>query len=370
LTDTHFRSRNRARGLGALIALCALLPGGGALAKPPTKPNNTPKPKTTPAPASARLAYNFEAGKSYPYKVLLLLDGHIPGLSLSDGPPVHILADLTYVANVKKQDEKGTEISFSVEAAELGFLEKEVGPDGKIAADNEKIPYDIPLDQVRGMFNVTALLHPDGSIASVTGGSSPLRIEIGVDLRKLFIAAVLPVVFPQNALKTGDAWPFEEGALGRKPGTTTYTGHLIAIRPNPKATDFEVAQDAQTLIASKLDKEGNSTDNASQAVGTLDGKVTATGTMRFAAILPTKRTIADTTPLYAGRQAQGQLTLNIVLKKVMPDADHPDQKVVTPIDARGRLFVTVDSDVKPATDPKAAKPASTPASDSAKKGSK
>src|SRR5262249_11088018 len=162
--------------------------------------------------------------------------------------------DLTYVATVKKQDDKGTEIAFTAEAAKLGFLEKEVGPDGKIASDNTLIPYTIPLSQVQGMFNVTALLHPDGSIASVTGGSSPLRIEIGVDLRKLVIAAILPVVFPQTALKTGGMWPFEEGALGRKPGTTTYTGHLMAIRPTSKAVNFEVSQEAQTQIASKLNK--------------------------------------------------------------------------------------------------------------------
>src|ERR1041385_8258692 len=75
--------RNASRGYGALIALGAILLGGSAVAKPPVKPTPAPKPTALPAPAEARLAYNFDVGKSYPYKVLLLLDGHIPGLSLS-----------------------------------------------------------------------------------------------------------------------------------------------------------------------------------------------------------------------------------------------------------------------------------------------
>ena len=269
-----------------------------------------------------------------------LLTGQIPNFT-EPGKDGYFKLDLSYAATIQKQDATGTTIAFSVEDEQLGLLEKEPGPDGKVVG--EVLPFPIPLAQAQSFLNVTAVLRPDGSIASVTGGSNdPIKIDIGFDLRKLFVL-LLPIVFPDHPVQQGDVWPFEEGLLGRKPGVTTYTGKLAGIHPDSKKIAFEVTQKAQSVIDDKIDKEGNSTSKPEAQVGTLTGTVTATSTMDFQTAKPDKPSVGAKDVSYGGRLVTGRLDMRVDLKRVLPDEDHPDMKKTVPITVHARMFVQMTS---------------------------
>lgn len=334
----------RIRGAGRiLLGFALLITTTPIFAAPPSKTHdpNTKSDKSDVKQTSlpALLMYRFEVGRTYHYKVVAYLSGQIPKLS-APGEDARCKIELYYAATVQKQEAKGTTVAFSIEKEEVSLLAKDPGPDGKISPD-DVLPFPLPKEQVQSFLNVTALLRPDGSIADVTGGSNdPIKINIGFDLRKLFVL-MLPVVFPQTSVCKGSNWPFDEGMLGRKQGTT-YTGHLMDIRTNPKHVTFQVTQDAQALISDKLDSEGNSTNDPKQQVGLLTGKVTAVSSMDFVTGPPNlSGKVLGQTTVYFGLLSTGKMTLNVDLKRELPDPDHPDQKQVAPILVRGRMEVTM-----------------------------
>jgi hypothetical protein len=222
-------------------------------------------------------------------------------------------------------------VEFIVENAEVNLLEQEPGPDGKV--DPAKIaPFPIPLSQVQKTLNTTATLRLDGSVSGIQGGdTSAIKIDFGIDLRKLFLVTA-PITFANRPVKTGDEWPFTDGLLGSKPGKTTYTGRLAAISGNGKSIAATVTQQAESVVDSKLDKDGNSTDNAGAAVGSLVGTVTLTGTARLAGL-------SDGSGAAAGRVSNANMSMVASLKRTLPDPDQAGKQQVTDIDIRARLIV-------------------------------
>ena len=157
-----------------------------------------------------------------------IFSGQIPKLS-EPGTDAHIKAELYYSATVLKHDAKGTSVAFAVEAENLSFLTKDPGPNVKPDPDDE-LPFPLPLAQIQSYLNVTAVLRPDGSIADITGGNNdPVKVDVGVDLRKLFLL-MLPVVMPDHPVKPGQTWSFDDGFLGKKPGRTTYIGKMDGVQ--------------------------------------------------------------------------------------------------------------------------------------------
>jgi hypothetical protein len=237
-------------------------------------------------------------------------------------------------------------IDFVVEQADLNMLDKAPGDDGKVDPASE-VPFPVPLDQVQGMLNVTATLQPDGSVSAVSGKSdSPLKLDIGFDLRKLFLMT-MPIIFPGNAVKTSDTWPVMDGLLGKKEAKNniTYTNHLIEIAPKDQSVVFTIGQDAQNVIDAKIDKDGKSADTDANAVKSTSGKATLTGKVKFLA-----QPSSDKPDHYIGRISEGTLTMNanIVTKQLKPDPNNPDDPKETTIDIKGRFFIVADDKAKPA----------------------
>lgn len=325
--------------LAALLALSTLLCGLGA-----TRAENTPKPargggaaKTAPKPESLRLAYALKPGSTYRYNITGLFNGHFPPFAQEGSPPINLRIQLTYTANVKKQDAKGIEVAFSAEEAEVVILLKEPGPDGKSNPDDEA-PLPLPLSQVQTALNVTALMRPDGSIASIVGGDDKsVKIDLGFELRKLFLL-LMPVTFPDKAVKVNEEWTYSDGFLGSKPGKVAYKGRLLNIQAAAKNLSVGIDQNAEALIEDSRDKEGKPTDKPADAVDTTRGKVTISGSMTFVA--PAKATDNR----HSGLLSIGRMTMNAQLtrKRTLPDPERPDDPLESKIDVKARLFVKAD----------------------------
>jgi hypothetical protein len=305
--------------------------------------------------APVQLLYGYKAGDVRMYKVTGFFSGHFPPFAAEGSPPIHLMTVLDYVATVKKISDKGAEVEFNVANAELSLLEEEPGPDAKVDPD-KAAPFPIPLSQVQKMFNATATFQPNGAVSSIQGGdTSSVKIDLGIDLRKLFLVTA-PVTFSAKPVKTGEAWQFDDGLLGTKPGKTAYTGKLEAITGNGKSVAATVSQHADSRVDSKLDKEGNSTEDAAAAVGTLVGTVTLDGTVQVAGAMAPVGGVTGAT----GRVTDGKLTMNAMLKRTMPDPDQPGKQLVTDIDIKARMFVEPLKPTAKVIPPKPA-PAPTPA---------
>ena len=289
----------------------------------------------------AHLSYGFDTGKTYHYKVLAFFSGQIPKLS-EPGTDAHIKAELYYAAKIVKQDATGMTLSFTVEGENLSFLAKEPADDGKVNPDDE-LPFPLPLAQVQSFLNCTALVKPDGTISTVNGGSTqPIKIDVGVDLRKLFIL-MMPVTFPQAGAAPGGTWSFSEGFLGKKPGRTSYTGKLDSARAEAGSGVFQVSQTAKSSVLDKIDTEGNSSQDPKKQVGTITGDVSATGTMNFVVPLAAGKATTVKPGYYTGMLKSGKMNLNVNLKRDMPDTEHPDKRIVDPITVRGRMTVSAQA---------------------------
>ncbi len=339
---TAFRAR-RPR-FGSLLAAGGLLLVGALAAHAAARGHAAPTRfhRAAPKPAAARLAYDLTPGSAHHYKVTAIFTGHFPPFTQPGGQPVSLRVLLGYNAAVKKADDKGAEVEFTVDSAEIDLLEKDPGPNGKIDPDSVA-PWPIALQEVQQRLNVTALLRPDGSIASIEGGSAmPVQINLGIDLRKLFLL-VMPVTFPDKPVKINDTWTFTDGLLGNQPGKVTYSGTLTQIDPTDRQLLFHIRQDAQAAINDKHDKGGKLTDNAADAVDQTTGKVTVTGDLLFAA--PNAAVRADRC---LGRLTRGHLVMNALLtrKRTAPDPDHPEDPATSNIDVQARLFVQAD-DARP-----------------------
>lgn len=320
---------------GALLALSGtLLPGIAAGADPPLK--SKPKAASAPqvaSPQSNRLIYNFPAGEKRRYKLSAIFVGHFPPIAEEGNDPANLEADILYVMTVRKVDAKGAEVEFAVESANINFLPRDPGPDKQIP-EEEKIPLGLSVDQIQQMLNVTALIQPNGAVTNVSGGgSSPIRVDIGFDLRKMFLT-ILPVVFPNTAVKPGDSWNFDDGVLGHKPGATTYSATLA--KPTAgKTGGVDVVQNGTTVINNKLDKEGNSTEKVADQVGSLTGTVTADGRVHFT---------ASKSPAGSALQVtESRINLMAILKRIIPDPADPTKKSQSNIDVKARLVVKPDN---------------------------
>lgn len=341
------RSRRPLLWLGGLVAASGLLLlGAGARRDAPRNRASAPVAK----PAAARLAYDLAPGSSHRYNITAIFTGHFPPFTQPDSPPITLKAQLAYVAHVKKQDDKGAEVEFVVDSADVSLLEKEPGPDGK-SDPNSEVPFPLPLSQVQEALNVTATLRPDGSVASVSGGNAPpVKIDLGFDLRKLFLL-ILPVTFPDRPVAVNDSWNFADGFLGNKPGKVSYTGQVAGITAGGKNLTYRIRQNAEALIDDKRDKEGKVTENAADAVDTTTGKVTVTGDIAFLApATPPARKGANGAAARFGRLTNGQLVMNALLtrKRTVPDPNKPEEPLESKIDVKARLLVQA---AKPATQP-------------------
>jgi hypothetical protein len=322
------------RKTGALfISASALLLSGFAGADPPHKPKPPAAAKARALDtAPDRLTYNFKVGDKRRYKLAAFFVGHFPPIALEGNPPANLEADILYVMTVRKVDAKGAEVEFVAENAEVYLLEKDPGPDVLVKED-DKIPVPVSLEQIQHALNVTAIIQPSGTVATVSGGDdNPIKVDIGFDLRKMFLT-ILPVVFPNKTVKPAEAWTFEDGVLGHKPGATTYTATLEKAVPG-KLSALAVTQSAQTIVDNKLDKEGNSTEKAADQVGALTGKVTAEGRVLFAAV----KTPAGT----AVQVTESRLNMVALLKRVLPDPSAPGKTSETNIDVKARLVVKAE----------------------------
>jgi hypothetical protein len=304
----------------------------------PPKPKPVGVQSVNPTLAANHLTYNFKVGEKRRYKLSAFFVGHFPPIALEGNPPANLEADVLYVMTVKKVDAKGAEVEFIAENADVYLLEKDPGPD-VVVKEDDKVPVPVSLEQIQGALNVTALIQPNGKVETVNGGSNnPIKVDIGFDLRKMFLA-ILPVIFPPNAIKPGDTWAFDDGVLGHKLGATSYTGTLekgSAGKPNA----LTVSQTGQTIIDNKLDKEGNSTDKVADQVGTLTGKVTAEGRVLF--------TTSKGPTGSAVEVKESRLNMVALLKRTIPDPAAPGKTSETNIDVKARLVVKPDNAPKKA----------------------
>jgi hypothetical protein len=294
------------------------------------------KPKgivaSTPVAAPTRLAYLYKAGDVRRYKLTAFFNGHVPQFGQT---PVHLMIEMEYVGTVKKVTDKGAVVDFNVEQSKVSLLEDEPVPGAKIDPDKvAELP--LGLSQVQKTLNVTATFQPTGVVSDIQGGdASSVKIDLGIDLRKLFLITA-PIAFADKPVRIGDTWPFNDGILGSRPGRTTYTGKLDAVTSKGKRILATASQTAESTVDSKLDKEGNSTDDAAAAVGSLVGKVTLNGSMEFTgASGPAAGGISEAD----GYQTNGKMSMVVNLKRTLPDPDQPGKQKEDIIDIKARLYV-------------------------------
>jgi hypothetical protein len=357
-----FQSKQPAARHRALLLLASTLAGtlivtvlpAGAQTSAPAgsgQPNKTTQAAklagNSGAAAGTALTYRFQPGETHRYKIKAFFDGHFPPFAQPGSLPIHLMAELVYVTKVNKQTPAGTEVTFSVDSADITLLTHEVTVDEKIDA-NDQTPFPVALADVQQSLNTTAVIRPDGSVASVANGvGNPVRVNIGFDLRKLFLL-VMPITFPKKPVHAGDSWPAQEGVLGVKPGSTSYTNNLVSILPNGNGTDYSLSQDASSRIDDTLDEAGNSTNNADKIFSTLKGDVTLDGKVTF------------TTPANSrvGQMVRGMLHMQVNLQRKVTKKDAPKEIVAATdgdYDVKARL-VFRNNDAPAKAQPKSKKP--------------
>lgn len=291
------------------------------------------------APTPAQLAYQFTPGATYRYRLAALFDGHFPPFAQPDGPPIHIKVDLVYVATVKKADKTGATVEFKVDNFDLSLFEHEIKENEKIDPD-KAATFPIALEDVQKTLNATAVLRPDGSVANIlTAGSVKVQIDVGFDLRKLFLL-LLPVTLSNQPVKVGDTWQTTDGLLGMKAGRTSYTNKLADAKRKGKAADYTLNQVASSVVEDKLNKEGNSTTDTNDIYRTLTGKIDMNGEMTLATpggALPG--------PLFGQvKSAHILMNANVNRKRVKIDPDHPEIPENDPLDVKARMTITRETD--------------------------
>lgn len=315
----------------ALGALACLLTGTPQFA---TSQNRAPAGKPA---ASARLGYHFKAGETNRYRIIGFFDGRIPPFVQADGPPAHLRVTLDYVVHTDKLTADGAEVSYHVEKAEILVLLNAVGSDNKIPTEEQPIDFPVPIAQIQAALDVKATLKSDGSIVKVTGGdANSQKINLGIELRKLFLL-LLPVSFPENAVKPGDQWNFSDGLLGKNTGKTTYSASLTALEMGKRDTTFQCSETAQAIFDESKDKAGNPAANPADVVDRSQGKASLTGDFSFSA--PTRPD--PQTNRIGGHLGEGHYLLTAVLdrRRTIPDPNNPDAPLDTHVDLTARLTV-------------------------------
>ncbi len=286
--------------------------------------------KSATVPAALKMAYALNKGDVFRYRVMGLFHGHFPPFAQPDGPPINLRIVIEYTGKVNKADDKGAEVSFTVDKGDLYLLEKEPGADGKVAPADEVL-FPIAMSTIEKTLNVTATMRPDGSVASVTtADAAPVKIGLGIDLRKLFLL-MMPVTFADKPVKVNDEWAFKDGLLGQGEGKITYNGKLEALKAMGNGIASNVAVSAASKIDEKKTKDGKLTDKAAEAVESSAGTATIKGTMVFVA--------QQKNNLYAGRLKEGKLMLTANIATTAPNPEKPEEKLTTPSDVTARLTV-------------------------------
>src|SRR5258708_5426830 len=110
---------------------------GGVGLGSPANPSGAAQLGTKPAAVAKPLllTYAYKPGETRRYQVTAYFDGHIPPFAQPGSKPVHLLIEFTYVAKVLKQDAKGAQVAFTVDAADLNLLNDEVATGAKINPD-------------------------------------------------------------------------------------------------------------------------------------------------------------------------------------------------------------------------------------------
>ena len=301
-------------------------------------PAETMKPLTTPMV----LSYRLKEGASQRYKIRAYLNGRIPPFATdASSPPTHILIVFEYVATVKSVSEKGATVEYTVPVAELSLLENEPPADFNVPA-KEITPLSdlVSLTEIQKIFNCTAVIRPDGTVAEVKGGNnSKVKVDIGIDLRKLFLITA-PIAFTETMVKAGDSWAPTDGLLGNLPARTIYAAKLETAQTGAKTTLATLSETAESTIVDSLDREGNSTADKKAQVGSLKGEAKLKGAFRFRATAGTAKLPAGVVaPSYTGIVEDGRLDLTVNMDRMMPDPDKPGAKLTLPIDVRATFFV-------------------------------
>ena len=341
-------------GIGMALASVVCLPlllcgdpasaqkNGKLPAKPPVKKIVAMAPEVmSPIKSPMLLAYRYKEGSSQRYKIRAYLNGRIPPFATDPtSAPTHILIEFDYVATVKSVSEKGALVEFAVPEAELSLLENEPPADFKVPK-KEITPLEglVSLGEIQKIFNCTAVLRPDGTVAEVKGGNdSKVKVNIGIDLRKLFLVTA-PVAFPETAVKPGETWSPTDGLLGNLPSRTLYSAKVETAQSGPKTTLATLSETSESSIYDNLDREGNSTPNKDAQVGTLKGEAKLKGAFRFRATQTSKPATGAISAPYSGMIEDGRLDLTVNMDRVMPDPDKPGAKLTLPIDVRATFFV-------------------------------
>jgi hypothetical protein len=292
---------------------------------------------TAPAPAKListpiKLAYQYKPGDVRKYQVTAFFNGHVPQLGET---PVHVMIVLDYATTVKKLSDKGAVVEFAIENSSLNLFEQEPDPDHKIDM-SKAAEYPLSLTQIQKSLNVTATIKPNGAVTDIQGGDGDsIKIDLGIDLRKLFLVTA-PIAFAEKPVKSGDTWTFDDGLLGNKQGKTTYVGKLDTVVGRAKHLVATASQTAESVVDSKLDKDGNSTNKPDAIVGSLAGKIVLTGTMQFDS---TGEAGSQVPTIADGRQISGNMTMTVDLKRTLPDPDKPGAQKTDAIDIKARLIV-------------------------------
>ncbi len=329
------------RKFAAVCSVLTLATLGYAQTKPAPKPNRLKvvSNKSAALPAALKMAYALNAGDTFRYRIMGLFQGHIPPFAQPDGPPVNLRVIIEYTGKVNKSDDKGAEVSFTVDKGDLYLLEKEPAADGKIDPANE-ILFPIAMSTIEKTLNVKATIRPDGSVATINNAdAAPVKIDLGIDLRKLFLL-MMPVTFSDKSVKANEEWTFKDGLLGQCEGKISYSGKVETLQlVGQGSTGFNIALSAASKIDEKKTKDGKFTDKAAEAVESSVGSATLKGTMLFVA--------APKNSIYTGRLKEGKLTLIAKISRTAPNPEKPEEKLTTPSDVKARLTVQEIS-IKPA----------------------
>ncbi len=322
---------------GVPMTVSAQTQPSGAVKKALTKP----KPAAKINGDATVLTYRFKTGETHRYKIKAFFDGHFPPFAQPGSLPIHLMAEIVYVSKIGKQTAKGTEVSFNVDSADLSLLTHEAKLDEKISPDDQT-PFPIALPDVQKALDTKAVIRPDGSIASVVSGNgNVVRVNIGFDLRKLFLL-VMPITFPQKPIQPGATWPAQEGVLGTKPGSIQYTNNLVKIVPGIEGYDYNITQDASSKIDDTLDEQDNSTTKADAIFSTLKGDVTLDGNVTFSTPAKQEGMAANTR---AGQMMHGMLHMQVNLQHKVTKKDVPAEIIAGKegdIDVKARLLFRND----------------------------
>ncbi len=328
------------KGVQACILACcvAVLPFGASAQK--RKPKKVSPSLAVTRPSEVAFQYGLQVGKTYRYRLLGAFNGHIPPFAQPNSPPIHIRVELEYGAQVQKQSEKGTEVAFNVEKADLYLLEKEPDENGKPPKGSEELLFPIPLQQVQDALNVTATLSPTGQVIAVNGGdANSVKVNFGFELRKLFML-MLPIAFPQKPVKLNAPWSFEDGLLGKNAGKTDYVAILKGLTGTSALIDLK----STSKVEEALNKDQKPAKDASDTVETVTGSASLIGQVNFAGA-----TVANK---LTGRlkTARLKLAIDVTRKRIVPDPSKPEEPLENRIDVLANLKIeALDTKTTPKT---------------------